>query len=80
MIDGARRYAEANRSDPFAFSRAMSHVNNGVAGIRIENDERIDAFYDAKVGIEKRKLPTGQLFSDGSNSYEVPAYHEVKVP
>lgn len=81
MVDGARRYAAANRSDPFAYSRAMSHAANGVSGIRInEANERLDAFYDAKVGIEKRSLPSGRTFSDGSKSFEVPVYHDVKVP
>lgn len=81
MIEGAGRYAAANRSDPFAYARAMSHTQTGVAGIRVnEANERIDAFYDAKVGIEKRKLPDGQTFSDGSRTYEVPVYHDVKVP
>ena len=56
-------------------------MQNGVASIRInEANERIDAFYDAKIGVEKRKLPAGQKFSDGSDTYEVPVYHDVKVP
>lgn len=81
MIDGAYRYAAANKSDPFALNRALTHLNVGVSGIRInENNERVDAFYDAKVGMEKRKLPPGQLFSDGSNTYDVQVYHDVKVP
>lgn len=81
MVEGARRYAAANRSDPFALARALSHVANGVAGYRWQaNNEREDAFYDAKQGTEDRTLPKGQVFSDGSNKHKVVVYTDVKVP
>ena len=47
MIEGAKRYAAADRSDPFAFNRAMTHINNGVAGL-LPNGE--DGFYNALEG------------------------------
>lgn len=52
MLDGARIYAEFDKSDPFAYSRAVSHLNSGIAGIRpalYSNDPNAgsDAFYKA---------------------------------
>lgn len=38
FVDGAARYAEADRSDPFAFNRAMAHARIGM----LDGDE-----YDA---------------------------------
>jgi len=32
MIDAARRYAAADKSDPFAFARAMAHIRAGLCG------------------------------------------------
>lgn len=31
QIEAARRYAAADKSDPFAFNRAMTHLKNGLA-------------------------------------------------
>ena len=79
--DGAKRYAAANQSDPFAYSRAMSHLNNGVASMKkAEDGSREPAYYDAKQGVEKRSLPPGQQFSDGSRQYEVVSFNDQKVP
>jgi len=49
----ARRYAEADRSDPFAYNRAVTHLQNGVAsyGPKGENN-----FYDATEGTETRTV------------------------
>jgi hypothetical protein len=30
MVDGARLYAAADRSDPFAFARALCHIRTGL--------------------------------------------------
>lgn len=31
MIQDAMKYAASDRTDPFAFSRAMTHIKNGIA-------------------------------------------------
>lgn len=47
FVDGAARYAEADRSDPFAFSRAAAHARVGL----LEGDE-----YDAEAHVEVRAI------------------------
>ncbi len=32
LVEAAKRYARADRTDPFAMRRAMVHIKNGVAG------------------------------------------------
>lgn len=76
-IDAARRYAAADRSDPFAFNRAMTHINNGIAS-PLGNGS--DATYDAVEATETRTLPAGLSFADGSNEWQVPAYRNVTRP
>jgi hypothetical protein len=81
MIAGAHAYAAADRSDPFAFSRALSHINNGIAGVRTnENGDKVDAFYNAKPVVQTRKLPAGQMFSNGANTYQVTTYDAMVRP
>jgi hypothetical protein len=76
-VEAAKRYAAADRSDPFAFSRAMTHINNGVASAL--GDGR-DAAYDATETTETRRLPDGLKFMDGSNEWNVPAYRNMVRP
>lgn len=81
MTDGAYAYAAANKSDPFALRRALTHVANGVAGFTYARDgTRQDAFYKAEKGKEERTLAYGQTFSDGSNKYTVETYHNIQRP
>lgn len=52
QIDGALAYARADKSDPFAFNRAISHIKNGIASIRAEKGPwgrkaGEDAYYSA---------------------------------
>lgn len=80
-IEAARRYAAADRSDPFAFGRAMAHIKNGIADDRKDRDQPVTAcHYDAEETQERRSLPTGITFSDGTSDYVVPAYKNVKRP
>lgn len=37
-VEAARRYAGAEKSDPFAFSRAMAHIRQGLCGPCIDSD------------------------------------------
>lgn len=46
MIDGAYRYAEANKSDPFALARALTHIRTGVAEYAV-GKEASPGYYDA---------------------------------
>jgi hypothetical protein len=79
MIEGAQRYALANNSDPFALSRALSHLANGVAGYRhLPNGTREDAFYDATPVTEERQITSAV---DGEVvKYNVIAFNNVRVP
>lgn len=62
MLDGARRYAQSDKSDPFAYARCVAHINNGVASVsRPANKEYeipggVAAYYDADAKIETRKI------------------------
>lgn len=57
LILAAKRYAEADKSDPFAFSRAMTHLKNGIAQYALKDGS--SAFYDAEEAHEIRRLPDG---------------------
>lgn len=70
-VEAAKRYAAADRSDPFAFSRAMTHLNNGVAST---------GEYEAEETTETRHLPEGIQLSNGDTSYQVVGYKNVKRP
>lgn len=74
MVHAAQRYAAADRTDPFTFNRAMTHIANGVAGFRHEpNGTRVEAFYNAKEVKVKRKLASGE-------EYEVVGYDNMVRP
>jgi hypothetical protein len=70
-IEGARRYAAADRSDPFALRRALTHVANGIATGFTQNGE--EATYNAEAYQEKRWLPKGE-------EYTVTAYRNMRRP
>lgn len=55
MIEAAKRYAMADASDPFAFSRAMTHLRNGIAEYSTQTGE--PAYYDAEMATEPRSIP-----------------------
>lgn len=69
-IEGAQRYAAADKSDPFAFSRAMTHIRNGICKTRPDGEA---ADYDAEMASEMRKLPDG-------TEYQVSIYRSLKRP
>lgn len=70
MIDGCAAYAASDKSDPFAFSRAVSHTLSGVASI----DGDRDNFYSAERYAEQRVLPTT------GETYAVEAYKNATRP
>ena len=60
VIAAAKRYAAADKSDPFTFARALCHVSSGVVGRAYHHEDTafhkkgqlIDCFYDAKEDTE----------------------------
>ena len=72
MERGARNYALADRSDPFAYSRAMSHIDLGIC--------TDGATYEATPTQEMRKLPDGNALSNGEAEYAVTVYRDVRRP
>lgn len=78
LINGARNYALADRSDPFAFARCMTHVNNGIASIGSGRDGE-DHCYSAEAYQEKRSLPRKPDGTPG-DIYEVTAYKTMRRP
>ena len=45
VLNGAKRYAAFDKSDPFAFARALCHINQGICGFTAEGH---DGHYDAE--------------------------------
>lgn len=72
LVEGARNYAMADKSDPFCFARAMTHLNQGVVGYDADGNE---AIYTADAATEMRPSPMG----DNTN-YPVTVYRNVKRP
>ena len=68
MIEGAARYAAAEKSDPFAFARAMTHLNQGLGGY---DQNGAEAAFDATPEIETRHLPDGR-------PYDATVYRNIK--
>ena len=66
MLDGARNYANADKSDPFAYSRATAHLKCGVASPSADKGQA--AFYDAEPYEGVRKV-----YRDGVEIGEVKA-------
>jgi hypothetical protein len=64
FVDAASRFAEAERSDPFAFNRAAAHARVGL----LDGDE-----YDAEVYMERRAF----VANGRRIEYTVPAYRSV---
>lgn len=69
-LRGLELYAEANKSDPWAYARGVAHIKNGIVGY-LENGG--DAFYEAERTQESRKLPDGR-------EYFVDVYKNIKRP
>lgn len=74
-VIGALNYANFHKSDPFAFSRAVSHINNGVSHCIVEREGRVDVDggYSAEPYQETRQLPDG-------SKYNVTAYKNARRP
>lgn len=75
MVEGAVRYAAGDKSDPFAFNRALAHIRSGLCGI--DKDGR-DAFYDATPAMETRCVPT--MAHPEGEEYQVEVMRNMKRP
>ncbi len=71
QIEGARNYAAADKSDPFAFNRCMTHILNGVADYR--TDPVADANYSATPTQVMAKTEKGE-------EYPVTVYTQRRRP
>lgn len=67
---GALRFAAAEKSDPFALRRALSHIASGICG---PTDEGKDGHYDADEVAEEAVTVTGSTFTK-------PAYRNIGRP
>lgn len=64
MKQAAYDYAQFDRTDPFSYSRAISHINNGLCDRVQRGDELVDAHYKAEPTAEKHILPaTGEEYN-----------------
>jgi len=88
MIDGAVRYAQADRSDPFTLARAMSQIENGGCSPRSERCSMYgkthtptngSAYFNADTHRESRRLE-GHQFEDGTDTFFVTAYRNLVRP
>jgi len=53
MLDGARRYAAHDRSDPFSAARMVAHMKCGIASVSNAEHGK-HAYYDAEPVLETR--------------------------
>jgi hypothetical protein len=70
LIEAAKRYAASDPSDPFAFRRAITHLNNGIAAYA--NKDGKPAFYDAELYHETRSItiPNGSVMEWQAEVYK----------
>ena len=75
LIDAAKRYAASDPSDPFAYRRALTHLQNGVASYSNTNGQA--AYYDAELYHEPRslKMPNGQVLE-----WQAEVYRNIHRP
>jgi hypothetical protein len=77
LVEAAKRYAAADRSDPFAYRRALCHLSNGVAHWNNGSPrDPKDGFYDAEEYQETRHMPPPFERTE----YKVIAYKNMARP
>lgn len=72
LTEGAKRYALANKSDPFALATALAQIKCGIV-----NSE---AMFNADTCKETRELPEGVKLLNGDTAFEVTSYRNLKRP
>ena len=76
VLEGAKIYAEFDRSDPFAYNRAMSHFASGISTIE-ESDKGKLLCYGGERFREKRFY----VGPDGREvHYDVPSFRNIHRP
>lgn len=73
-INGAIAFAAADRSDPFARNRAISHVHNGLVTRDHKTGELLG--YQAEQTMETRTI----VIDGETREYKVPTFINVKRP
>lgn len=69
IVEAALRYAQMDKTDPFAFRRAMSHYANKVCNKQTDDEGRYA--YDAEQTEETREYLDGYVNPDGSRTFKV---------
>ena len=72
QLRNARNYADNEKSDPFTFARAVTHINNGISDP--------DRGYEAEKVRITVHLTEGEHFSDGTDVFEGVRYNNIKRP
>ena len=72
----ALAYAEADRSDPFTYSRIMSHIANGVCDDR---DRGEDSRYKAE-RVRERRLLSDDGRPESEREYFVDVFRNMQRP
>ncbi len=79
LEEGARRYAAADPSDPFAYARAKAHIKTGIGSIDPLKKDCVDS-YDAESGTESRVLPEDGERTKEERTYQVVVYRNRRRP
>lgn len=87
VIEGCQLYARANRSDPFALARALSHSVNGVTTycqrstlIHGSNDRgMIQTMHEGPSGYTAQSFPVTKRDAEGTE-YFVTEFRNVQRP
>lgn len=61
LYEHARLYAESEKSDPFAYRRAITHIRTGIA-THFAHDGK-DGFYTAEEAVEERETMLGVKYN-----------------
>ncbi len=75
----ALNFAAFDASDPFTYSRIMSHNASGLCDDAVSGKEIRDCRYKATVSYESRKFPPSPLHPEGSEA-PVAVYRSVQRP
>jgi hypothetical protein len=74
MLEGAKKYAASDRSDPWTYARCVAHINSGVASIVNSHEQK--GYYDADPYQTKREY----LTEHGAIEYYVIDHRNVVRP
>lgn len=72
MLEAAKNYARADKSDPFAYARALAHIKSGVA-----TSARAAKARDNKWNTQLVREPAHSAFWDAMPSHEERSYRDL---